>query len=325
MTLIRDTLRDLPSSTLARVLPVLRAMSSTNGFFVTGAGMPIPIIPTMDEIARLCLADYHEQLGGYPVTRQPWTAFRQRLLSPLLSPSRWRVPDWKDFLMPGIYEAALEALFHRQLERPLDPVPPVNYRVFEFVPAPAVFFDLNLDGLLPYYCEPPHLVLNPHGTIDRAALLSPHFEEWLRDAADFGLPAVQRRWQVLPGPESSLVTRGLAYNTAAQLLAVPGAFVALIGYSFGRQHTGTIDDGETFEFLRELLRRFPRQVVVVDPNPAPVVDLLENALHERVLVCELCWNHLAAAACGAMDEHPFAPNLLALASEIAWRYDERTR
>lgn len=227
--------------------------------------------------------------------------------------------------MPGVFEAAFIALFHKQLDRPLEPIPPPNFRVFEFVPAPAVFFDLNLDGLLPYYCEPPHLVLNPHGSIDRAALRHPYFEEWLRDAAEFGLPAVQTRWQVLPGPESSVVTRGLAYHTAARHLAVPGSFIAIIGYSFGRQRNGTIDDGETFEFLRELLRRFPRQVVVVDPNPAPVVDLLENALHERVDVCDVYWNDLAAAACEAMDEYPSSPNLLALAPEIARHYDERTR
>lgn len=36
------------------------------------------------------------------------------------------------------------------------------------------------------------------------------------------------------------------------------------------------------------------------------------------------WNRLAAAVCEAMDEHPFAANLMALASEIAWRYDKRT-
>ena len=323
--MVRHSLRDFANNTLDRVAPVLRAMSSTNAFFIAGAGLPVPIIPTMDDLTRLCLADYHERIGGYPVVRQPSTAFRRRLLDPLLRPSRWRVPDWKDRLMPGVFDAALIALFNKQLEQRLEPVAPANYRVFEFVPAPAVLFDLNLDGMLRYYCEPPHVVLNPHGEIDRAALQSPYFDEWLRDAADFGLPAVQSRWQVLPGPESSVVTRGLAYNAAARQLAVPGAFLTIIGYSFGRQRNGAIDDGETFEFLRDLLRRYPRQVVVVDPNPTPVVDLLENSLHQRVMVCELYWNALAAAACDATDEYPFAPNLLVLAREIAWHYDERTR
>jgi hypothetical protein len=45
-----------------------------------------------------------------------------------------------------------------------------------------------------------------------------------------------------------------------------GKYFLLIGYSFGPQRDGRIDDAESFEFLGELLKRFRRQIVIVDPT-----------------------------------------------------------
>lgn len=41
--------------------------------------------------------------------------------------------------------------------------------------------------------------------------------------------------------------------------------------------------------------------------------------------CKLYWNHLAKAACLAMQEMPGAPNLLTVQSRIVRFYDERMR
>lgn len=228
-------------------------------------------------------------------------------------------------MLGGVYEAALIALFQRQIHRRFEPVVPANYQLFYYVPPPAVLFDFNSDALLPYYCEPPHLVLNPHGVIDRRILEHPDFEQWLRDAATFGLPLPTSTWQWLPGPEPTIITRRPEYKIAERYLTVRGDYLLLIGYSFGRQRTGAIDDAESFEFLRELLRRFSRCLVVVDPNPEPVASLFEDALHRRIYTCKLYWNLFAEATCAAMNETPDAPNLCALSRRIARLYDERTR
>jgi hypothetical protein len=322
-------LRDFPTDTLGHVAPALHALSSLNPFVVCGAGLPIPIIPSTENIAQRCITQYHEQLGCYPVRQPRWSEFRYRLLAPLLARSHRRgmySDGWKNRLLIGVHEAAFVGLFQRQIHRPFEAVPPSNYRVFDYVPPPAVLFDFNSDGQLPYYCEPPHLVLTPHGVIDRRSLEHPEFEQWLRDAAEYGLPVPTSTWQWLPGPEPTIITRRLEYNAAARRLSLPGDCLILIGYSFGRQRNGAIDDSESFEFLRELLHRFPRrQVVVVDPNPEPVAGLLEDALRQRISACNLYWNYFSEAACLAMEQTPDAPNLHVLATRVARLYDERTR
>jgi hypothetical protein len=98
----------------------------------------------------------------------------------------------------------------------------------------------------------------------------------------------------------------------------------VIGYSFGRHRSGSIDDAESFEFFHKLLKRFRRRIVVLDPNPDHLTGLLEDALRQRVFVSKLYWNYLAESACAAMSATPEAPNLYAVQHRIARLYDERT-
>jgi hypothetical protein len=189
----------------------------------------------------------------------------------------------------------------------------------------ALLFDFNNDTLLASYCAPPHLVLNPHGSIDRRFIEHPDFDLFFHAATEYGfeLPNSSGIW--LPRPEPSWITRRRQYNLARNYLTQRGEFFLLIGYSFGRQPSGVIDDTESFEFFREILKKFPRRIVVVDPSPEHVAGFFEDALHQRIFGCKLYWNHLAAAACHAMKETPDAPSLLAVQMRIGRLYDERTR
>lgn len=64
--------------------------------------------------------------------------------------------------------------------------------------------------------------------------------------------------------------------------------------------------------------------MVVDPYyPEHVAGLLEDILRQRIYACKLYWNHLAEAACLAMEENPRAPSLLARQNRIVRLYDER--
>ncbi|MGD0671516.1 MAG: hypothetical protein ABSB13_05525 [Candidatus Binatus sp.] len=317
-----ETHRDIPTNTLDNVLLAAAALSSSNLFVVSGAGLAIPVIPPMDVIVRLGISAYH-QIGSYPARQAPQTEIRERLLPPRSLFDH--AERWKGFLLCGVYDEALAAFFQRHIYRPIEESAPANYRIFNFVPPPAVLFDFNTDALLANYCEPPHIVLNPHGAIERRIIEHPEFEQFLRAAAEFGLALPNSSGLWLPGPELKTITRRNEYKFATERLSRPAEFLLLIGYSFGRQPNGNIDDDESFEFLGELLKRFHRQIVVVDPCPEHVSGLFEDRLRQRICACKLYWNHFAEAGCLAMAETPDAPNLFCLSRRIAQVYDERTR
>jgi hypothetical protein len=245
----------------------------------------------------------------------------------VLNPHSRRRRSWewqKDrLLLTGAPDSTLEALFQIETFRVINPVPPVNYRAFLYVPPPALFFDFNTDGQLPRYCCPPHLVLNPHGAIDHSILERINPDELLRYSS-YGV-RINSTWLLFPSPEFPAITRSHEYELASRFLSGPGTVFLAIGYSFGLQRSGQIHDAESFAFIIENLKRSRRHLVVVDPHPDHLAGLLEDALHQPVRACSLYWNHFAESACQAMEETPNAPNLYVLRRRIARLYDERTR
>ncbi len=201
-----------------------------------------------------------------------------------------KLQRWQGQLLLTASDEALSALFQVRMYRPLKSMPPPNYRIFGYVQPPAMLFDFNNDALLANYCEPPHIVLNPHGTIDRRFIEHPEFDLFFHAATEYGLllPNFSQIW--LPRPEPKWITRRQQYNLARCYLTQRGQFLLLIGYSFGHQPSGSIDDTESFEFFREILQRFPRRIVVVDPSPEHVAGLFEDALRQRIYACKLYWD-----------------------------------
>ena len=283
---------------------------------------------------KLALA--YLQLGSFPASKASRSELRDRLLpapKALFSGNRAdslggapvKLAGWQGQLVLTASDEALSSLFQVKIYRPLKSTTPPNYRIFGYVQPPALLFDFNNDTLLANYCEPPHIVLNPHGNIDRRFLEHSELDLFLHAVTDYGLrlPNVSQIW--LPRPEPKWITQRHEYHLARYYLTQRGQFLLFVGYSFARQPSGGIDDAESFEFFREILKRFPRRIVVVDPSPEHVAGLFEDALRQRIYACKLYWNHFAKAACLAMDEIPGAPNLLAVQSIISRHYDERTR
>jgi hypothetical protein len=302
---------------------------------VSGAGLAVPIIAPMSNMAWQLALNYLKR-GFFPAGVAYRSELKDRLLpTPEAIFNRNRVDSvgsapvklegWQGQLVLTASDEALSALFQVKIYRRLTPLPPPNYRIFGYVPSPALLFDFNNDTLLANYCDPPHIVLNPHGNIDRRFIEHPDFALFFRAATDYGLlpPNFSGIW--LPRPEPKWITRRQQYDVARSYLMQRGRFLLLVGYSFGRQPSGSIDDHESFEFFREILKRFPRRIVVVDPFPDHVAGLFEDALHQRIYACSLYWDCLARAACLAIEETPGAPNLLAIQSRIVRLYDERTR
>jgi len=314
---------------------VLNALTSRNLFVVSGAGLAIPIIPAMSTLARQIVSSYMD-LGSYPARRVHLSEIKARLLPPLkelLAVNRadagarvgFRVEPWRAQLLLGVYDEALVSLFQRAIYREIEAIPPVNYRALYYVKAPTLLFDFNNDTLLRRYISPPHIVLNPHGSIERRLLGSPDYDVFIRAAVDFGLepPNPMRIWY--PRPEPKWITERREYSVARRYLSFSGDVFLSIGYSFGRTLSGTIDDVESFEFFRDILKRRPRRVVVLDPQPEHVVGLFEDALRQRIYACRLYWDCLASAICQTVEQNGWSSRLPELNSQISKLYDARTR
>ena len=326
-----EVLRDFLTDTVGHVRAVLLALSSSNTFVVSGAGLPIPIIQATDRMTLDLRRARRRQIPFYRTGEVSRSPFRDRLWAvPRYNPNIADQPSLqlkereelrKDSWLAGDPDELVDALFRQGIYREVEALPPANYRVFDYVPPHTTIFDFNCDGLVGNYCAPRHIVINPHGRIDRI---------WGHPQSMNLLRAAARGWLlpnstklVLPGPEPATVTWMREYKDAALRLSTSGKFIVVIGYSFGRQRNGSIDDAESFEFVCEFLRKYPRRIVVVDPCPEHVAGLFENALRQRIYACKLYWNHLAEAACLAMEENPGVLNLLAVQSRVVRLYNER--
>src|SRR5216683_6498485 len=219
-----ESLRDFPTKTAEQVRPVLEALTSRSLLVLSGAGLAVPIIPPMSTLAWQLALNYLK-LGSYPARAASRSELRDRLLpapkelftsnrADSLSSAPVKLQRWQGQLLLTASDEALSALFQVRMYRPLKSMPPPNYRIFGYVQPPAMLFDFNNDALLANYCEPPHIVLNPHGTIDRRFIEHPEFDLFFHAATDYGLqlPNFSQIW--LPRPEPKWITQRHEYNLA---------------------------------------------------------------------------------------------------------------
>jgi len=180
-----------------------------------------------------------------------------------------------------------------------------NYRVFNFFHSSTIL-NYNLDGLAGDICGRSHHVVDVHGTIERA-YGSPHMQENLLGLRDFDLP-LQPDGLLLCVPESSgdLNIRRLEYQVWKAARSSP-KFIALIGYSFGRNRQG-YDDHESLDLFRQEFRGFRGAIYVIDPQPDAsrhICDMIAELLQSsRVCGVRRYWNVLAHAFVEALC-HPY--------------------
>jgi hypothetical protein len=227
---------------------------------------------------------------------------------------------WRDAAVRTISEPGLQALFCEQLLGSQPDLPPVNYAVLNLVPAPAVIFDFNLDGGMDAYCGRRHLVLAPHGTFDRRILEVSCQQELIDAVLHYEIPLTAISRVVLPGPEHHKITNGWPYQSAIEVFPRCPAMV-IVGYSFGRWD-GALDDLESFEFFVDLLKRSPKPVVVVSPEPEFLAGSLQDSVKSRKIYgCPIYWHKFAASVWRVVARHMGAvPSLLSLRAPIAEQY-----
>lgn len=171
---------------------------------------------------------------------------------------------------------ALDFLVQRALWRPSSDVIPPQYAVFEFVPAPATFFNFNLDGLARLYCSHRHTVLEPHGRIDVPWFEHKDYRKLLEGTLVYEARIPHLTPKLLPGPEPEEITVGRSYAEAQKLIFHARAMI-ILGYSFG-ERGATFDDKQSFEFVVALLKDHSRPVVVISPTPVELTERLRDRL-----------------------------------------------
>jgi hypothetical protein len=245
-------------------------MSQGRTFYLLGSGASFGLVPLTPQLRSFVATEY-DQIGFYPAVPAPRSALLDRILGR---------PTVGTSLLRNIAPGTLDVLVQRGLScKQADGIVPPQYAVFDVVGRPSTIFSFNLDGLASAYCSGGHTVLEPHGTIDHLWLDAPDYAEMLYDTAAYDLILPHITPKLLPSPEPTRITEGLAYRRALMLFAQSPALV-LVGYSFGRWQDA-FDDAESFEYFVDLLRWRPRPVLILSPSPEELADLLQQRLSRR--------------------------------------------
>ena len=138
-----------------------------------------------------------------------------------------------------------------------------------------------------------HTKIYPHGCVNTQIAHSKIVNEIIQSNID--VPMYKLNTFYLPWPEPEDFTLREPYQKLSKVFHSL-TVVILIGYSFGLQNvSGEIDDIESFEFLMSLLRKFPKPVLVIDPNPQILIDRIEYSIKRNCLFfLPYKWNVLSS-------------------------------
>jgi hypothetical protein len=244
----------------------------------------------VDRLAQK-VADLHWLGGSFPVFR-PTPDYRTKavfdravaqLERPYL-PEQLLRREFMERMQPGFVQMAI---WHELANSHPEVDCPDNYGAFELFP-PSLLLNYNLDMLAQRWCTNRHQIINAHGNVN-LALRGDVGRELARISQEYSLEPIYRPDQVLLEAEN-FPPRGVFPGNLDHWGAV-----VVIGYTFGRTSSGH-DDALSLLALTRLLKRSPRPVIVVDPYPEPLAELLaDHAKSNRVYQAALRWD-LAATA-----------------------------
>ena len=193
--------------------------------------------------------------------------------------------EW-DALIPN---ELVELLLARELTRP-HAAPARQYRFFDHC-APSVIFNYNNDPLGDAIHRR-HVHLRPHGMVNPHWVHAPVVDLAIRHLAipqDWIAALAYHR----PLPEPTNMTLRPPYRLLQRYFEAL-EIVVIIGYSFGAQPSGALDDAESFEMLTDLLRWRPKPVLVIEPAPELLAErLIATTRGGRVSMLRCKWNVLA--------------------------------
>lgn len=273
-------------------------MSRPLTFYVLGAGASYGLVPLTQQIRRIIQNEYHKT-GTYPTSPAPQSTLHERIIGPI---PQYESDDY-DYLLRYIPYATLDALTQLALYVPPHQIVPPQYAVFNVFGSPSTIFNFNLDGLAYLYCGHRHIVFEPHGRVDREWIEHKEYRELLNATTMYRV-RIPHLWpKQLPSPEPMGITANWNYAMARQFFKLAPA-VVIIGYSFGR-HFDSFDDMQSFNFMVDLIKTWPKPTFVVSPNPEELVEILRDGVSSyNVFGLPLRWELLSKIVIA--KAHPIA-------------------
>jgi hypothetical protein len=278
---------------------LLNEFRTRRGLYLLGAGASAGEVPFGESFMMGPALDYLRNSGSFPADIPIQSELNKKIIriaSPLLISRLFPDRDIRD-ATDFPYQELLRRLpnFHarfymkhtlatarysgRQSE---------SYRVFRAF-RQSLILNYNLDGLASELCGKRHGVIAMHGTVDReygsakSAALLPHLRE-------FDLPVTND--DILMCVPEDYGDAQLARRWLTALRFRPD-FIAIIGYSFGR-NGDKYDDCVSLDFLRSQFREFSGSVYVIDPQPETLGEMIADGLKcQRVSCVRAYWNVLA--------------------------------
>lgn len=201
----------------------------------------------------------------------------------------------------------------RYSQRPRD-----NYTAFRLF-HPATLMNYNLDGLATEYCSDIHRVLTPHGIIPKE-YGGPDIARFLTSARDYDLHL--GRDGLVMSVRESYSDPHLA-DCLHRMVTCSPQFIAIIGYTFGRNDRGH-DDCVSLDFFKDAFRWYPGNVYIMEPWPEQLREMLADGIESNNVFGIPCyWNILAHAFIRAARGRICGRSLDYLSEEILDRRGDR--
>ena len=165
---------------------------------------------------------------------------------------------------------------------------------------PSVILNYNLDGLASDLCDRRHRVIAAHHTVAHR-YGSPEVAEVLTSVRDFNRPVPSD--DILLCAQSSYTDFQLQRRLSEAMRSTPH-FVALIGYSFGRNGSA-YDDHVSWDFFCRTFHKFPGNIYVIEPKPDGLqAHIAEATKSKNVFGVRAYWNILAHTFMEASGDRP---------------------
>jgi hypothetical protein len=242
--------------------------------YVRGGSFPISI-PFASELSRQIIT----VAQSVPLTR----VFPDRIIR----------PGTDDFLYQELVQRMPDSFARLSMKHDLSKVrfserPRDNYTAFR-VFHPAMLMNYNLDGLATEYCGDVHQVVTPHGTIPKG-YGSSDVVPLLAGARDYDLQ-LEPDGLVISVPESCDDVD--LWRCLDMMVACSPQFIAIVGYTFGRNGDGH-DDWISLGRFNSAFRRFAGDIYVIEPRPEPLCEMIADGVESnRVFGIRGYWNIVA--------------------------------
>lgn len=266
---------------------LVEAMTRRGTVFILGAGASWPAVPTWREMLPAIRAWLTTHVRGFAgtLTRGP--------LSHAISPTPADVEQPDHFCMAkestfrlAVDELIVPAQFSRRM---------FQYEVFNFVPAPKVLLNFNVDGLASTICRQ-HSIVEMHGRQGPGlgVVMSRKERVWASQVDDLPVHSLS----YYP-PIREVHRLGATDNYGAYERALGGAErVVIVGYSFGGG-----DDWIAREILVGVIRWKPRAVLLVGPQARDLAEALADDCRASCFAAMRSpWYSVARALIEVMEE-----------------------